>query len=105
MLWRNICHALCPSTCTRATASQPAQETRIAKLLVALKGRLAPFMAGEAEAFREVQVRRRAWLAVTRWLRPLVSCVLLPASHTLCRVRRAACDQARLHTAASTAIA
>lgn len=32
------------------------QETRIAKLLVSLKSRLGPYMAGEAEAFREVQV-------------------------------------------------
>jgi len=32
------------------------QETRIAKLLVSLKGRLAPYMAGEEDAFREVQV-------------------------------------------------
>lgn len=31
------------------------QETRIAKLLVSLKTRLAPYMAGEEEAFREVQ--------------------------------------------------
>lgn len=31
------------------------QETRIAKLLVQLKSRLAPYMAGEIEAFREVQ--------------------------------------------------
>jgi hypothetical protein len=33
------------------------QETRIAKLLVSLKTRLAPYMAGEEEAFTEVQVR------------------------------------------------
>lgn len=33
-----------------------AQETRIAKLLVSLKKRLGPFMAGEVEGFREVQV-------------------------------------------------
>eukprot|EP00878_Enallax_costatus_P008642 GHUV01009036.1.p1 GENE.GHUV01009036.1~~GHUV01009036.1.p1 ORF type:complete len:359 (+),score=119.55 GHUV01009036.1:44-1078(+) len=31
------------------------QETRIGKLLVQLKSRLAPYIAGEAEAFREVQ--------------------------------------------------
>jgi hypothetical protein len=36
------------------------QETRIAKLLVSLKSRLGPYMAGEAEAFTEVQVRRHA---------------------------------------------
>lgn len=32
------------------------QETRIAKLLVTLKSRLSPYMAGEEDAFREVQV-------------------------------------------------
>ncbi len=35
------------------------QETRIAKLLVSLKGRLSPYMAGEEDAFREVQVSRQ----------------------------------------------
>lgn len=33
----------------------PLQETRIAKLLVQLKSRLAPYCAGEADAFVEVQ--------------------------------------------------
>jgi hypothetical protein len=39
------------------------QETRIAKLLVQLKTRLAPFIAGEAEAFREVQAINAQQLA------------------------------------------
>lgn len=39
------------------------QETRIAKLLVKLKARLEPFVAGEAEAFREVQAINAEQLA------------------------------------------
>jgi DnaJ domain/X-domain of DnaJ-containing len=39
------------------------QEARIGKLLVSLKARLAPFLAGEAEAFREVHTVNAAQLA------------------------------------------
>jgi hypothetical protein len=45
-----------------------AQETRIAKLLVSLRTRLGPFMAGEVEAFREVQVGRGGHVAGCLWL-------------------------------------
>lgn len=54
----HVCRHHVPPVCL-PLRSVLVQETRIAKLLVLLKTRLKPYLEGEHEAFREVQVRGR----------------------------------------------
>lgn len=80
MQWRDACqgssvaHVCGVSPCVLCLL---AQETRITKLLVSLKTRLAPYMAGEEEAFREVQVGGST-VVWSRRQDAAAACILLP---------------------------